>query len=113
MRCIKKSGNTIVIQPCLHRILLVGVLFAYLVLALPLPMVLLDHELGLLTGDSTHSMYDDHAWLDHAAGDGMAVSDGGIAPDTLIAVDSSPDRLFVESLRVHLPSARGPPFLLS
>ncbi len=98
---------------CLHRSLLIGALLAYLALALPLPFVLLDHELGIFTGDPTHSMIDDHAWLDHAAGDGMVVSDGGAAPDTLVAVDSFPDRLFVGSLRVHLPSARGPPFLLS
>jgi hypothetical protein len=92
---------------------LVGTLLAYLALALPLPFVLLDHELGLLTGDPTHSVDDDHAWLDHAAGDGMAASDIGVAPDTLIAVDHFPDRSFVESRRVHLLSARGPPFLLS
>jgi hypothetical protein len=102
-----------VTQLRLHRLLLIGALLAYLALTLPLPFVLLDHELGLLTGDPTHTAVDDHAWLDHAGGDGMAASDGGIAPDTLIAVDSFPDRLFVESLRVHLPSARGPPFLLS
>jgi len=97
----------------LHRIFLAGALLAYLALALPLPFVLLDHAWGILTGDPTHSAHDDHAWLDHAAGDGMAASDVGVAPDTLIAVDSSPDWLFVESLRVYLPSARGPPSLLS
>lgn len=100
-------------QPRLHRILLAGALLAYLALALPLPFLLLDHEVGLLTGDPTHSVHDDHAWLDHVAGDGMASSDGGIAPDTLIAVDPLPDRSLFESLRVHLPSVRGPPFLLS
>lgn len=109
MRCTKKSGNTIVRQAHLHRILLVGALLAYLALALPLPFVLLDHQWGILTGDPTHSADDDHAWLDHAVGDGMAASDVGAAPDTLITVDPFPDRSVVESRRVHLPSARGPP----
>jgi hypothetical protein len=98
-----------VTQPRLHRILLVGALLAYLALALPLPFVLLDHEWGILTGDLTHSADDDHAWLDHAAGDGMAASDAGVAPDTLMTGDPFPDQSFVESRRVHLPSARGPP----
>jgi hypothetical protein len=89
--------------------LLAGALLAYLALALPLPFVLLDHELGLLTGDPTHSVHDDHAWLDHAAGDGMAASNGDIAPDILIAIDFSLDRSVVELSRVYLPSVRGPP----
>lgn len=96
-------------QSRLHRILLIGALLAYLVLALPLPFVLLDHELGLLTGDPIHSANDDHAWLDHVAGDGMASSDGGVAPDSLMAGDLLPDRSSFEFLHVHLPSARGPP----
>ena len=44
----------------------------YLALALALPMVLLDHELGVLTGDPSHGDLDDHAWLDHAAGAGLS-----------------------------------------
>lgn len=97
-------------QPRRHLLLLAGALLAYLALALPLPAVLLDHEIGLLTGDPTHTIDDDHAWLDHAAGDGMGASDAGVSPDTRIAVDPFPDWSFVESLRIHLPSARGPPF---
>jgi hypothetical protein len=88
---------------------LTGALLAYLALALLLPFVLLDHEVGLLTGDLTHSTDDAHAWLDHAAGDGMAASNADVTPDTLIAVDLLPYWSFFESLRVHLPSARGPP----
>ncbi len=44
----------------------------YLALALALPMVLLDHELGVLTGDPFHGDLDDHAWLDHAAESGLS-----------------------------------------
>lgn len=48
------------------------ILAAYLVLAVPLPVVLLDHELGLFTGDPSHTTLDGHAWLDHAAGFGLS-----------------------------------------
>ena len=82
---------------------------AYLVLALPLPAALLDHEWGLLTGDPTHSVDDDHAWLDHAAGAGLASDDGGA-----VAVDPAvplllPTQPGYESAGVLFPSVRGPP----
>ena len=48
------------------------ILAAYLALAVPLPAVLLEHELGLFTGDPAHTVHDDHAWLDHAAGSGLS-----------------------------------------
>lgn len=50
------------------------ILAAYLALAVPLPAVLLEHELGLLSGDPAHTVHDDHAWLDHAAGSGLSES---------------------------------------
>ena len=82
---------------------------AYLVLALPLPAALLDHELGLLSGDPAHSVLDDHAWLDHAAGAGLASDDGGA-----VAVDPAvplilPTQPGYESAGVLFPSVRGPP----
>lgn len=87
----------------------VGALLAYLALALPLPAVLLDHELGLLLGNPAHTLLDDHAWLDHAAGSGMASGDGGIVAVDLV----TPLILLVESCyefsRVQSPSVRGPP----
>lgn len=81
----------------------------YLVLALPLPAVLLDHELGLLSGDPAHTVLDDHAWLEHAAGSGLASDDGGA-----VAVDSAvqlilPAQPGYESDGVLSPSVRGPP----
>lgn len=113
MRCIRKNGNTIVRHLRFHRILLVGAVLAYLALALPLPFVLLDHELGLLTGDPTHSVLDDHAWLDHAAGDGL--SSGDAIPEALSAV------VFIvpfceaahQSCAHTVPSVRGPPPFIS
>lgn len=81
----------------------------YLVLALPLPAVLLDHELGLLSGDPAHTVLDDHAWLEHAAGSGLASDDGGA-----VAVDSAvqlilPAQPGYGSAGVLSPSVRGPP----
>lgn len=109
MRRIRKSGNTIVTQPRLHRILLAGALLAYLALALPLPFVLLDHELGLLTGDPTHTTLDDHAWLDHAAGSGLASGDAGIVSSDLAVPLILPVQPGYESAGVLSSSIRGPP----
>ena len=109
MRCTKKSGNTIVRQAHLHRILLVGALLAYLALALPLPFVLLDHQWGILTGDPTHSADDDHAWLDHAAGTGLASGE----PEIILIDIAALLRLFpsghIQSPIAIRLSVRGPP----
>jgi len=78
----------------LHRVVLAGALLAYL--ALPLPFVLLDHELGLLTGNPAHTMLDDHAWLDHPAESGLASGDAGIAAIDLIAWEALPPVLRVQ-----------------
>ncbi len=98
-------------QPRLHRILLVGALFAYLALALPLPFVLLDHEWGLLTGDPTHSVDDDHAWLDYAAGTGLACGE----PEIILIDIAALLRLFpsghIQSPIAIRLSVRGPPDL--
>ncbi|MCS6290474.1 MAG: hypothetical protein H8K10_16070 [Nitrospira sp.] len=85
---------------------------AYLVLALPLPAALLDHELGLLSGDPAHTVLDDHAWLEHAAGSGFASGDAGI----VVADLAVPLSLLAESCGVQAPvaspSVRGPPSTL-
>lgn len=84
-------------------------LCANLVLTLPLPLVLLDHQLGLLMGNPAHTTLDDHAWLDHAAGvgevsDGRATCTAEVYAPTIgsIQVPSA-------SFQVSLPSVRGPP----
>lgn len=112
MRCTRKNGNTFVISARLHRILFIGALLAYLALALPLPFVLLDHELGLLTKSSAHTILDDHAWLDHAAGSGLASGDAGIvSSEVVVRCDS-----FLASCGASAPVAplfvRGPPSTL-
>lgn len=112
MRRIRKSGKTIVSRPRLHCFVLAGALLAYLALALPLPFVLLDHELGLLAGNPAHTTLDDHAWLDHAAGSGLASGDAGMVVADFIGLLS----LLAESCGVQAPvaspSVRGPPSTL-
>ncbi len=100
-------------QPRLHRILLAGALLAYLALALPLPFVLLDHELGLLTGDPAHTIHDNHAWLDHAAGDGMASGDAGSGSPGLVVLSVPLFETFHRLFDRAVPFVRGPPSLLS
>lgn len=109
MRCTRKCDNNIVIYPRLHRILLVGVLFAYVVLALPLPFVVLDHELGLLTGDPTHTTLDDHAWLDHAAGTGLASGEADVIPIDSAVLCARFFSSHIQSSNGIGLSVRGPP----
>ncbi len=84
-------------------------MLAYLALALPLPAVLLVHELGLLSGDPAHTVLDDHAWLEHAAGSGLASDGAGIMEIELIAPLILPAQPGYESTGVPSPSVRGPP----
>lgn len=87
----------------------IGILVMYLVIILPLPFVLLDHELGLLTGDPTHTTLDDHAWLDHAAGTGLASGE----PQIVLIDSAALLRLFptghIQSPITIRLSVRGPP----
>ncbi|MCS6290472.1 MAG: hypothetical protein H8K10_16060 [Nitrospira sp.] len=94
------------------RALIMAILVVYLSLALPLPTVLLDHELGLLMGDVAHTVLDDHAWLDHAAGSGL--SEAGHIPEAKpllvsLAFEAHPNPL----LSLHRESclSRGPPLV--
>ena len=91
--------------------LLTGALLAYLALVLPLPFVLLDHELGLLTGDPTHTAVDDHAWIDHAAGDGFAPGEVEVVPIDIAAFFALvPPSDGQSPIAIRL-SVRGPPDL--
>lgn len=87
---------------------IIVILIAYLALALPLPMVLLDHELGVLTGDPAHTVLNDHAWLDHAAGSGITPSDGGILILVLVVSLALPLEHSGQSADLLSPSGRGP-----
>lgn len=88
------------------------ILAAYLALAVPLPAVLLEHELGLFTGDPAHTVHDDHAWLDHAAGSGL--SESGHIPEAKsllvsLAFEAHPNPL--RSLHRGSCLSRGPPLV--
>ncbi len=82
---------------------------AYLVLALPLPAALLDHELGLLGGDPAHTVLDDHAWLDHAAGAGGVSEESACCAPEVNASAVVPTDVISEFFEVLRPSVRGPP----
>lgn len=82
---------------------------AYLALALPLPFVLLDHQLGLLTENPAHTALDDHAWLDHVAGAGEVSEESASCPANVHASNVSPIQLLSDSFAVSLPSVRAPP----
>ncbi|CAE6800666.1 hypothetical protein [Nitrospira defluvii] len=82
---------------------------AYLVLALPLPLVLLDHQLGLLMGNPAHTTLDDHAWLDHAAGAGEVSGGSASCVAEVFAPTSDSSQVLSASFEVSLPSVRGPP----
>ncbi len=82
---------------------------AYLALAVPLPFVLLDHELGLLTGSPAHTALDDHAWLDHAAGAGEVSEESASCPANVHASTVGPIQVLSDSFHVSLPSGRAPP----
>lgn len=94
---------------CRQHLAVAGVLLVYLALALPLPFVLLDHDLGLLSGSAAHTALDDHAWLDHAAGAGLASDGVGIMSSDLAArFEAVCDALRI-SQPITVPSVRGPP----
>ena len=105
------SGNVLLMAIPAFTIRLCFVL-AYLLLALPLPVVLLDHELGLLSGDPAHTVLDDHAWLDHAAGAGLASGDVGILSSDLVVLCEPRPESCVADAPVASPSVRGPPSTL-
>ena len=84
----------------------------YLALALALPMVLLEHELGVLTGDPEHTVLDDHAWLDHAAGSGL--SEAAHIPEgepLLVSLAFEAHLNLLLSLHRESGLSRGPPLV--
>jgi hypothetical protein len=89
--------------------LLVGL---YLLVALPLPYLLVDHDAAMLAADANHSASDIHAWLEWAAGSSLS---GGklvffhsqaMVGSSVIPPSRIPSMLLASSLR-----SRGPPAL--
>jgi hypothetical protein len=79
---------------------------AYALMALPFPVVLLDHDLGMAKGGSLHSNLDEHAWLEDVSGTSapesspaFVVADPEASPaiGLLIALSPQPSSLAVQS----------------
>jgi hypothetical protein len=95
-----------------RTILIAAVAMLYVLVAFPLPYLLLDHASAMQAGDKHHSDRDVHAWLEWAAGSSLAESPPP-SPPSLAPVPAS----LVPSIRVRavLPDLarylRGPPAL--
>lgn len=93
-------------------IFLVAVAILYVLVALPLPYLLVDHYSAMQAGDPSHSDVDIHAWLEWAASSGLSVAvpvlPSVLVPSHPIAI-SSP-QIFSALLDFTLPP-RGPPVL--
>jgi hypothetical protein len=88
-----------------------GLALGYLMLALALNPLLIEHELAL-PSDSHHSESDLCAWLDHAAGTSLQSSHCtdpvAVVGETLALPHQSPLR----SISRSAESSRGPPALI-
>lgn len=88
-----------------------GLAVIYLVLALALNPLLLQHELALPT-DSHHSDSDLCAWLDHVAGTSLQSAHLTV---TVAVLNATVDLLFEPPLRsvsLFVDPSRGPPVLI-
>lgn len=89
----------------------IGLTVVYLVLALALNPLLLQHELALPT-DSHHSEADLCAWLDHVAGTSLQSAHVHL---TVAACPATVDLVFDAPLRsvlLFVDPSRGPPVLI-
>lgn len=95
-----------------RTILIAAVAILYVLVALPLPYLLVDHYSAMQAGDTSHSDVDIHAWLEWAAGSGLSVA-VPVLPSVLVPshpVAISSPQIFSAPLDFTLPS-RGPPVL--
>ena len=93
-------------------ILIVAVAILYVLVALPLPYLLVDHYSAMQAGDTSHSDVDIHAWLEWAASSGLS-SAVPVLPSILVSsrpVAIPSPQVFSALLDFTLPS-RGPPVL--
>lgn len=93
-------------------ILIAAVAILYVLVALPLPYLLVDHYSAMQAGETSHSDVDIHAWLEWAASSGLSVA-GPVLPSVPVLsrpVAISSPGIFSALLAFTLPS-RGPPAL--
>ncbi|MCP9471174.1 MAG: hypothetical protein NNA30_00365 [Nitrospira sp.] len=95
-----------------RTMLIAAVAMLYVLVALPLPYLLIDHYSAIQAGDTNHSDVDIHAWLEWAAGSSLSESPPPL-PSSLAPLPASPIpsivvRAVLPDLASHL---RGPPAL--
>lgn len=95
-------------------ILIAAVAILYVLVALPLPYLLVDHYSAMQAGETSHSDVDIHAWLEWAASFSFSgtvpVVPSVSAPSLLSAIPAIP--VFARLLDVT-SSPRGPPAAMS
>ncbi len=95
-----------------RTILIAAVAILYVLVALPLPYLLVDHYSAMQAGNTSHSDVDIHAWLEWAASSGLSVAvpvlPSVLIPSPPVAIPSP--QIFSALLDFTLPS-RGPPVL--
>lgn len=98
---------------CRHICLIALVAGFYLLVALPLPFLLVDHYAGLAAGDPEHSAVDIHVWLEWAAGASLSGAVLVLASAPLLALPTTVVQALVPSvLLVSALRSRGPPFAI-
>ncbi|MBK9308839.1 MAG: hypothetical protein IPM58_17520 [Nitrospira sp.] len=100
-------------QVQLTRVMFIAaVTMLYVLVALPLPYLLIDHYSAIQAGDTNHSDVDIHAWLEWAASSGLSGT-VPVLPSVLVPSRSRTISL-PQIFSVFLDSAlqsRGPPAL--
>lgn len=88
--------------------LLVGL---YLLVALPLPYLLVDHYAAMLAGDADHSDVDIHVWLEWAAGSSLSGGQIVFAVSQLFVGPAPVPQFRIPSVPLIVSIwPRGPPF---
>jgi hypothetical protein len=98
---------------CRHICLIALMTSFYLLVALPLPFLLVDHYSSIAADDPEHSAADIHVWLEWAAGASLSGAALVLASAPLPAVPLAVVQVFIPS--VFLASAlrsRGPPITI-
>jgi len=98
--------------PLPRRVLVAAVAVLYVLVALPLPYLLVDHYSAMQAGDTSHSDVDIHEWLEWAASSGLSVA-VSVLPSVLVPsrpVTISMPQIF-SILLVFTLQSRGPPVL--
>lgn len=96
-----------------QALLIAAIAMLYVLVALPLPYLLLDHYSAIQAGDANHSDVDIYAWLEWAAGSSLSgagpVLPSALAPSLPVTIPST------HAFSVLLGSAlqsRGPPAIV-